>query len=62
MTEYKLFLIITYKMYSDSVKSVRGLDVNAVTIYEKKRVNEKHDNEWCKYKILCLYIYSEEKV
>ena len=30
-------------MYSDRVKSVRGWDVNAVTIYEQKdsRVNEK---------------------
>ena len=34
MTEYKLFLIVTYKIYSDSVKSVRGWDVDAVTIYE----------------------------
>ena len=43
MTECKLFLIVTYKIYSDLVKSVRGWDVNAVTIYEKKDsgVNEK---------------------
>ena len=34
MTECKLFLIVTYKIYSDLVKSVRGWDVNAVTIYE----------------------------
>ena len=40
-------------MYSDSVKSVRGWDVNAVTIYEQKdsEVNEKHDNERCKYNL-----------
>ena len=34
MTECKLFLIVTYKIYSGLVKSVRGWDVNAVTIYE----------------------------
>ena len=44
MTEYKLFQIITYKIYSDSVKSVRGWDVNAVKIHELKDsgVNENH--------------------
>ena len=43
MTECKLFLIVTYKIYSDMVKSVRGWDVNAVTNYELKDslVNEK---------------------
>ena len=43
MTECKLFLIVTYEIYSDMVKSVRGWDVNAVTIYEWKDsgVNEK---------------------
>ena len=41
------------------MKSVRGWDVNAVTIYEYKDggMNEKHDNERCKYNLLCLYIY-----
>ena len=34
MTECKLFLIVTYNIYLDMVKSVRGWDVNAVTIYD----------------------------
>ena len=36
MSECKLFLIVTCKIYSDLVKSVRGWDVNAVMIYELK--------------------------
>ena len=30
--------IVTYRIYSDTVKSVRGWDVKAVTIYEKVTV------------------------
>ena len=62
MTKCKLFQSVTYKIYSDREKSVRGLDENAVTIYEKNNnseVNEKQgvfDNKRSKYNLLCLYL------
>ena len=41
MAECKLSQSVTFKIYSDREKSVRGWDENAVTIYEKKmEVNE----------------------
>ena len=68
MTECKLFQSVTYKIYSDREKSVRGWGEKAVTIFEKKnsKVNEKQsifDNKRSKYNLLCLYIaaYSTPK-
>ena len=61
MTECKLFQSVTYKIYSDREKSVRGWDKNAVTIYEKQqqwseRKTKCFDNKRSIYNLLCLYI------
>ena len=68
MTECKLSQSVTFKIYSDREKSVRGWDENSVTIYENKKseVNEKQsffDNKRIKYYLLCLCIaaYSTPK-
>ena len=55
------FQSVTYKIYSDREKSVRGWDENAVTIYEKSNseVNGKQnvfDNKRNKFYLLCLCI------
>ena len=44
------------------MKSVRGWDVNAVTIYKKRqwiewKTHSDFDNERCKYNLLCINIY-----
>ena len=53
--------IVTFKIYLDRAKSVRGLGVNAVTIYGKLHWGERKtisvcDNKRVTYNLLCLYV------